>query len=116
MLRDIDNYFLSKEEPLKSCLLYLRGFMTNFDSNITEEWKYRMPFYYYNGKMLCYLWTNKKTGNPYVGFADGNKLDHPQLIMGDRARMKILPINPGLDIEDGVLNEIMKEAISCLKL
>ncbi|HEY2581663.1 MAG TPA: DUF1801 domain-containing protein [Mucilaginibacter sp.] len=55
MLREIDNFFLQKHEPLKSCLLFLRGFILDYDKNITEAWKYKMPFYCYNGKMFCYL-------------------------------------------------------------
>ena len=115
MVRDIDNYFLSKEEPAKSCLLYLRGFIRNFDKNITEEWKYRMPFYYYKGRMLCYLWTDKKTKEPYIGIADGYRIDNPLLVMGDRARMKILPVKPDEDIPMADLEAILKEAISFQK-
>lgn len=112
MVRDIDNYFLSKEEPARSCLLYLRGYIRDFDTHITEEWKYRMPFYYYKGRMLCYLWTDKKTKEPYVGIADGYKINDPLLIQGDRTRMKILPINPVRDIPVKALKAILEQAIS----
>ena len=47
MLRLIDNYFLQKEEPVKSCLEFLRDYILNQDDNITEDWKYSMPFYFY---------------------------------------------------------------------
>lgn len=60
MLNAIDNYFLSKDEPIKSCLLFLRDYILNFDKNITEAWKYGMPFYWYKGKMFCCLWVYKK--------------------------------------------------------
>ena len=80
MLRDIDNYFLQKEEPARSCLLALRNYIVNYNSNITETWKYRMPFYCYKGKMFCYLWTNKSTGQPYIGIVEGNKIKHRSLI------------------------------------
>lgn len=75
-MRPIDAYFFEKEEPARGCLLFLRSHILNFDIFLTEQWKYKMPFYYYNGKMLCYLWTNKKEGNPYIGFVDGNKIDN----------------------------------------
>jgi uncharacterized protein YdhG (YjbR/CyaY superfamily) len=56
MLRPIDQYFLQKEEPIKSCLLALREHILRFHPNLTEEWKYGMPMCYYHGKMFCYLW------------------------------------------------------------
>ena len=114
MLRDIDNYFLSKDESVKSCLMCLRSYLGDFDPGITEEWKYRMPFYYYKGKMLCYLWTDKKTGEPYIGFADGYKIESPNLVMGERARMKILPVNSHEDVPVAIIETLLLEAISHL--
>lgn len=70
-----DSYFNAIPEPTQSCLLALRNLILSHNPSITPEWKYGMPFFYYKGKMLCYLWTNKKTGQPYIGFADGNKMD-----------------------------------------
>jgi hypothetical protein len=64
-----------------------------------------------HGRMLCYLWTDKKTKEPYVGIADGYKINDP-LIQGDRARMKILPINPVRDIPVKALKAILEQAIS----
>lgn len=110
-MRPIDLYFLEKEEPVRGCLLYLRKHIAGFDAGITEEWKYRMPMYYYKGKMLCYLWTNKKTGNPYIGIVDGNKMDRPELLMEKRNRMKILPVNPDNEIPILLIDSILSEAI-----
>jgi hypothetical protein len=45
MLRPIDNYFLQHEEPTKSCLQFLREHILQIDKNITEAWKYGMPFF-----------------------------------------------------------------------
>lgn len=39
MIREIDNYYLDKEEPNKSCLLALRNIILEQDSNITETQK-----------------------------------------------------------------------------
>jgi len=115
MLRDIDNYFLQKEEPVKSCLLFMREHIINFDECITEAWKYRMPFYCYNGKMFCYLWMHKKNGLPYVGFVEGNKLHHPELIIEKRSRMKILLIDPKIDLPVDKIDGLLKEAIELYK-
>ncbi len=110
-MRPIDVYFIEKEEPVRGCLLYLRSHFTAFDINITEEWKYSMPFYYYKGKMLCYLWTNKKTGEPYIGIVDGNLIDRPELLKEKRSRMKILPIDPVSEIPVALIDSIVAEAI-----
>lgn len=112
MLRDIDNYFLNKEEPVKGCLLFLREFIPAFDSNITEAWKYGMPFYCYKGKMFCYLWVDKKTHNPYLGIVDGNKIDHPLLVIEKRARMKTIQFDARQDVSVDTIREILGMALA----
>jgi hypothetical protein len=110
-LRAIDNFYLQKEEPVKSCLLFLRDHILNFDKNITEAWKYGMPFFCYNGKMFCYLWVHKKNGLPYIGIVEGKKIDHPALIMEDRARMKIMLLDSTADLPIDTINSILNTAI-----
>ena len=107
----IDQWYLNHEEPNRSCLQALRTWVLQFDSRLTEAWKYRMPMFCLNDKMFCYLWTDKKTGRPYLGMVDGKLLEHPMLQQGDRARMKILHIDPEADLPLEVLTEVLHMAI-----
>ncbi|MFL9484469.1 DUF1801 domain-containing protein [Chitinophagaceae bacterium LWZ2-11] len=116
MLREIDNYYLQKEEPDKSCLLALREYILAYDKNITEAWKYKMPFFCYNGKMFCYLWVHKRLKQPYLGVVEGNKIDHPQLIIENRSRMKIMLIDPDKDLPIKIINTILSKALSLYKV
>jgi len=111
MLREIDRFFLNQDEPTKSCLIYLRAFILGFDNNITEAWKYKMPFYCYNGKMFCYLWVNKKTLQPYMGIVEGRTIEHPLLVMEKRSRMKTMTIDANDDIPVETISLILKMAI-----
>jgi hypothetical protein len=115
MLRPIDNYFLQKEEPVKSCLQFLRAYILKQDINITEAWKYGMPFYCYKGKMFCYLWVHKKYHQPYIGIVEGKRINHPELIVEKRARMKILLSDPTIDIPIKKIDNILKEVIALYK-
>ena len=115
MLNDLDNYFLSQEEPVKSCFLFLRKYILSLDKNLTEQFKYGMPFYCYKNKMFCYLWTHKKYLQPYIGIVEGAKIDHPDLIQEKRARMKILLINPEKDIPIKKVESILKAALKLYK-
>ena len=114
MLRVIDNYFLQKEEPIKSCLQFLREHILNQDANITEAWKYGMPFYCYK-KMCCYLWVHKKYQQPYIGIVEGKHIHHPGLIIEKWARMKILLIDPAKDIPVKKIDTILKEVLALYK-
>jgi hypothetical protein len=111
MLRDIDNFYLSKADPAKSCLMALRDLILDYDKEITATWKYKMPVFYYKGKMFCYLWIDKKTGWPYLGMVEGNKIDHPKLIQGNRSRMKIMMIDPNKDLPVKTIKAIFNSAI-----
>jgi Domain of unknown function (DU1801) len=108
MLRPIDNYFLQNEEPFKSSLQFLRQHILKLDIDITERWLYGMPFFYYKGKRFCYLWIHKKYRKPYIGIVDGNRIDHPELLLEKRARMKILLLDPDKDIPVKKINALLK--------
>lgn len=111
MLNPIDNYFEQKNEPIKSCLQYLRLLLTGYEG-VTEHWKYGMPFYYHKGKMFCYIWIHKKIHQPYIGLVDGNKIDHEDLLQEKRARMKILLVNHLEDIQEEKIISVLKQAFA----
>lgn len=114
-LRAIDEFFLYHEEPVKSCLLFLRGSLLQFDRHITEVWRYKMPFYCFRGKRFCYLWVQKKTGTPYLGVVEGRKINHPQLIAEKRSKMKILLIDPNKNIPVKTVRTILQASIRIAK-
>jgi hypothetical protein len=111
MLEELHNYYLNKEEPNKSCLLALRSIILDQDKNITETQKWGMPCFCYKKKMFCYLWTDKKTDEPYILMVEGKYLDHPELEQGDRSRMKILRLNPNKDLALRTIETILQKAL-----
>lgn len=104
-------FYLEQEEPNRSCLLALRDLILAGDENITESKKYGMPCFCYRTKAFVYLWTDKKTKEPYVLFVEGKLLDHPDLESGNRARMKIFRVNPVRDIPVGKLRGLLNQAL-----
>ena len=111
MLNPVDDYFLQKEEPIKSCLPFLGEHIIKQDANITEAWKYGMPLYCYRKKMFCYLWVHKKYHQPYIGIVEGKCIHHPDLIIEKRARMKILLVDAAEDIPVKKINAILKQVL-----
>ena len=111
-LRPFDSWFLQQEEPAKGCLQFLRTLILKQDDSFTATLKYGMPFFCINGKMVCYLWVHKKYKQPYIGFVEGDKINHPDLLKEKRARMKILLIDPAKNIPVKKINSILKEVLS----
>ena len=115
MHNNLENFYLKQSEPNKSCLLTLHDIILQQHKDIKACWKYRLPMFCVNDKMFCYLWIDKKTTEPYIGFVDGNLIDHKALIQGNRKRMKVLPINPNIDIPIKLIEKLIAKAIA-LKL
>ncbi|MDR2948968.1 MAG: DUF1801 domain-containing protein [Prevotella sp.] len=109
---DLYNYYLEQEEPQKSCLLALRSIILAQDKDISETIKYGMPCFCYKKKMFCYLWTDIKTKEPYILFVEGKLLNHPELEIGKRSRMKILRINPEEDIPILFIKSLLDDALN----
>lgn len=106
-----ETFYLSKVEPNKSCLLALRDIILKQDQHVTETTKYGMPCFCYKNKMFCYLWTDKKTDEPYVLFVEGQHLDHPKLEIGNRKRMKVFKVNPNKDIPIATIELLLDKAV-----
>ena len=115
MIDILSNYYLNKKEPQKSCLLALRSIILNMDKDVSETVKYEMPCFCYKKKMFCYLWTDKKTGEPYILMVEGKLLTHPELEQGSRSRMKILRIDPNEDLPIETIELILNDALNLYK-
>jgi hypothetical protein len=110
-MKELDNFYASFQEPAQGCFLALREIILGTDVEVTEAWKYQLPFFCYKGKMFCYLWHDKKRNMPYVGFVEGKRLAHPLLLQEKRERMKIFLVDPLKDIDIENLTAILQEAI-----
>lgn len=110
-----DDFYLNQKEPNKSCLLTLRAIILNQDAAVSETTKYGMPCFCYKNKMFCYLWTDKKTTEPYILFVEGKHLNNPLLESGTRNRMKIFRVNSSADIPKPIIEGLLTEAIDLYK-
>lgn len=111
MKNPIIEFYETRSEENRAIFLALRDIIVATDQLITEEWKYGLPFFYYNKKMLLYFWEDKKTKFPYLGFVDGNLIDHPLLEKGNRKRMKALNLDPNEDLPIEEFKVILAQAI-----
>lgn len=94
----------------------LREYVLRYNNNITESWKYKMPFFCYKGKMFCFIWLDKKTHLPYLGIVQGKNIEHPLLVKGERSRMKILIIDPSRDLPVKTIDTIFKKSFAILQI
>jgi hypothetical protein len=99
----LENYYLKQNEPIQGCLLALRSIIMGISPLITHERKYQIPFFYYKGMKLSYLWVTKK--KIQVGFIEDKCLQKP--VEGKRLKDKYqsIIINPDADIPVEVILE-----------
>lgn len=112
MLDQLHNYYLQLPEPTKSCMLAVRDYVLAYDADITEAWKYCTPFFSYRGRMLCYLNTLRPGGQPYLGAVQGKYINHPQLLLGDRVRVKYLLLDPDSDLPLNIVDLVLEKTIA----
>ena len=100
-MRAVEGFYEEKDESIKACLLALRRIILAQDHNVNETQK----------KAFCYLWTDKKTLEPYVLFVEGKHLNHPNLEIGKRSRMKIFRVNSDKDLPIQTLQQLLNSAL-----
>ena len=114
-MKALDDFYFKQAEPMKSTLLALKSIILYQDEEITNEWKYGMPFFCYRGKMFCYLWVQKKSGQPYIGLVEGKHFDQPFLVQEKRSRMKIMLLDQTKDLPIERITSVIKQALNLYK-
>lgn len=61
-----EDYILNREEPYRSILLHIQSVIELTIPEVDLKFKYKIPFYYINGKPYCYL--NQSKDYIDVGF------------------------------------------------
>ncbi len=111
MLNDLDSFFFYHSEPLRSTIASLRSIVCQYSPDISETWEYKMPTYRYKKKRVCYIWIDKLTDEPYLGFIDGQDLNHPSLEAGERRRMAAYRVSLEGDIDMATIHTLLDLAI-----
>jgi hypothetical protein len=109
-MKAVDEFYHRQETGIKETLLAIKTIILAHEE-VTQEWKYGMPFFCYKRKMFCYLWIHKKLQQPYIGFVEGKHFDHPLLLQEKRSRMKIMLIDPDKDLPVALINTLVRQAI-----
>lgn len=114
-MKELDDFYLNQEEPIKGTFLALKEIILKQDKDITHVLKYGMPFFCYKGKMFCYLWKHKKNNQPYIGIVEGKHFDETFLLQEKRSRMKIMMLNSDEDLPLEQIESVIQRAVNLYK-
>ena len=65
--------------------------------------------------MFCYLWVHKKYHQPYIGIVEGKHINHPDLIVENSSRMKIILFDLNKDLPMKKIETILQKALDLYK-
>jgi len=109
-----EDYILNQPEPFKSILIQLQVLVETTMPEIDLDFKFKLPFYYLNGKPFCYFNASRKKG--YVDMCLWNSAHltvHLDKLGADgRKVMKSLRYFHVDEIDGEVVVEVLREAIS----
>ncbi len=105
-----EEYILNQPEPFRSMLLHLQSVIERTIPKVELKYKYRVPFYYLEGRPFCYL--NQAKDYVDVGFWMAAHLSKHlnEMTTAGRKMMKSLRYHSLEEINDTILIEILKDA------
>ncbi len=107
-----EEYILNQPEPFRSMMLHLQSVIEMTIAHVDLKYKYRVPFYYVEGRPFCYL--NQAKDYVDLGFWNAAHLTKNLEFMtvADRKMMKSLRYRALEEINDKILIEILEDAYS----
>ena len=111
-MKPAEAYILNQSEPFKSILMHLQILIESSFPAVDLQFKWKIPFYYLDGKPFCYLNPSKKKGYVDVAFWLSAHLTkyNEQLISENRKVVKSLRYYTLEDINEEVLFSVLEEA------
>lgn len=105
-----ENYILNQEEPHRGVLLFLQAFIENTIPELELKYKYKIPFYYLEGRPFCYLNQSKDYVDLGFWMAAHIEKNKPYLTKAGRKLMRSLRYRSLEDINPEILGSVLKEA------
>ena len=103
-------YILDQPEPYRSILLHLQSVIEHTVPGVDLKYKYKIPFYYVEGRPYCYL--NHTKNYVDLGFWNAAHLtvhlEH--MTTAGRKMMRSLRYTALEEINDTILVEVLKDA------
>lgn len=105
-----EEYILNQAEPYRDILLYLQTVIESSIPDVELRYKYKLPFYYINGRPYCYL--NQSKDYVDLGFWNAAHLSVHLGHMNTEGRkmMKSLRYRSLEDVDTIVLKEVLEDA------
>lgn len=107
-----EEYILNQPEPFRSILLHLQSVIEMTIQDVDLKFRYRIPFYYIDGRPYCYL--NQSEDYVDLGFWNAahltKNLEHMTTV--GRKIMKSLRYRSLEEINDKILVEVLQDAYS----
>lgn len=109
-----ENYILNQPEPFRSMLLHLQSVIEHTIAEVDLKYKYKIPFFYINGKPFCFIAVQLKKGYVDVGFWSSahltKHLEH--MITEKRKVLRSLRYYTLEEIDDSILIAVLQDAYS----
>lgn len=107
-----ESYILDQVDPFREILLQLQVLIEGTIPELELKFKYRIPFYYLDGKPFCYLNVPKKKTYVDVGFWSSAHLTVHQehMVTEGRKVMKSLRYQNLQEIDATILCEVLLDA------
>jgi len=105
-----ENYILNQVKPFRSILLHLQSVIELTIPEVDLKYKYRIPFFYIEGRPFCYL--NQSKDYVDVGFWNAANLTvHKELMVTEgRKVMRSLRYKSLEEIDHTILTEVLLNA------
>ncbi|WP_174615782.1 DUF1801 domain-containing protein [Virgibacillus ihumii] len=110
-IEEVDQFISGLPKDIQDITTALRKIIIESSQELTEEYKWSMPNYSYNG-LVCYLQPSKKHVN--LGFHKGNKLqekDTTKLLQGTGKAMRHIKIKKVEEIHPEAITSLIIEAM-----
>lgn len=110
-MKPTELYILNLKEPFLGIALQIKDTIELTIPEIELKYKFNIPFYYYKGKMFCYLNFSAKRNYFDLCFYTSNKLEpfNHLLVSEKRKVVKSMRIYQEEDFDYELLVDILKE-------
>ena len=111
-MKPVDIYILSQPEKYQSILLHLVAVVEATVPELTLEYKWKIPFFYYKKKPFCFLNASHKGRFVDIVFSKGYQMhQNAEFLNGDNRKLyKSLRYFSLEEINNKILISVLKEA------